>query len=337
MASVSMPNTTHQAIPGSVFNWGQIMHCRTRCNHNTQFKMRKSVSGMHLFNRTTGVNILLDEARISKSEWALAPRSVSIALTNRCDLSCPFCFAPKNDSFLDFKRVKNWLRELDASGSLGVGFGGGEPTLHPDFVQLCRFTAEETTLAVSFTTHGWTLDKERLDALVGSVHFIRVSVDGIGAVYERMRNHPFSGFLKHLDIIHGTGMRFGINMLVNGMTIGCLDDVAELAKQYGAMELLLLPEIPVNGGCGCSGETLERLHLWVQAYRGDLRLAISENSSEGFPVCDPLPEECGLRAFAHIDAGGILKRTSFDKSGIMIDNDGVIAGLAKLEQQQGGA
>jgi MoaA/NifB/PqqE/SkfB family radical SAM enzyme len=292
---------------------------------------------MHLFNRTTGVNILLDEARVSKSEWAMAPRNISIALTNHCDLHCRFCFAPKNESSLDSNRIRNWLRELDMNGSLGVGFGGGEPTLYPDFVQLCRFAAEETTLAVSFTTHGWTLDKERLDALVGKVHFIRVSVDGVGAVYEKMRSSPFTGFLKHLDVLHQSDIRFGMNTLVNDTTIGCLDDVAELAKQYGAIELLLLPEISVNGGCGCSGETLERLHLWVQAYRGDLRLVISENSSEGFPVCEPLPEECGIRAFAHIDAGGILKRTSFDKSGILIDDGGIIAALAKLEQQQGGA
>jgi MoaA/NifB/PqqE/SkfB family radical SAM enzyme len=313
------------------------MNRRAEYGNNNQYKMRKSASGMHLFNRTTGVNILLDEARIPESEWMLAPRNVSIALTNRCDLRCPFCFAPKNESVLDLKQVKNWLRELDMNGSLGVGFGGGEPTLHPDFVQLCRFASEETNLAVSFTTHGWALDKERLDALVGNVHFIRVSVAGVGAVYERMRNRPLSGFLNPLESLWKSGICFGVNMLVNAMTIGCLDDVAELAKQYGAMELLLLPEIPVNGGCGCSGKILEHLHLWVQTYRGDLRLAISENSSEGFPVCEPLPEECGLRAFAHIDAGGILKRTSFDKSGVLIDDDGVIAALAKLKQQQGGA
>ncbi len=313
------------------------MNCRAGYSHKTQYKMRKSASGMHLFNRTTGVNILLDEVRIPKSEWALAPRNVSIALTNRCDLHCPFCFAPKNDSFLDLNRVKNWLRELDVNGSLGVGFGGGEPTLHPDFSQLCRFAANETNLAVSFTTHGWTLEKEMLDILLESVHFIRVSIDGVGTVYEQMRNRPFSGFLNHLILLSKSGVRFGVNILVNAATIGCLEDIVKLAEQYGAIELLLLPEISVNGGDGCSGDELERLDMWAQNYRGGLRLAISENSSEGFPVCEPLPEERGLRAFAHIDAGGILKRTSFDKSGILIGNDGVIAALAKLEQQEGGA
>ena len=142
-----------------------------------QLKVRPGPSGVHLFDRTTGLNVLLDEVQVSPSSWASAPRQVSIALTNACDLACPHCYAPKNPAALNFQRVAAWLRELDANGCLGVGFGGGEPTLYRRFAELCRYAARETGLAVTFTTHAHHLDDELVADLTGSVHFVRVSMD----------------------------------------------------------------------------------------------------------------------------------------------------------------
>jgi hypothetical protein len=109
-------------------------------------KVRLGPSGVHLFNRATGLNVLLDEVQVPASSWAAAPRQVAVALTNACDLACPHCYAPKSPAALNFQRLTGWLKELDAHGCLGVGFGGGEPTLYRRFTELCRYTAQETGL-----------------------------------------------------------------------------------------------------------------------------------------------------------------------------------------------
>lgn len=62
---------------------------------------------------------------------------VSIALRNRCDLACAHCYAPKSRDELRFDTITRWLAELDAHGTLGIGFGGGERTLYPEFVKIC--------------------------------------------------------------------------------------------------------------------------------------------------------------------------------------------------------
>ena len=49
------------------------------------------------------------------------------------------------------------------------------------------------------------------------------------------------------------------------------------------------------------------------------------------PLCNPLPKEIGLQAYAHIDADGVLKRTSYDTQGIKIGTNGVIEALNKLQ------
>ena len=141
-------------------------------------KVRIGPAGIHFFDRSTGLNILIDEVRTHESAWSLAPRHVSIALTNACELSCPYCYAPKRPASLEFHLLKTWLKELDENGCLGVGFGGGEPTLYRQFPEICRFATKNTNLAVTFTTHGHNLDEQLLAELRGKVHFLRISMDG---------------------------------------------------------------------------------------------------------------------------------------------------------------
>jgi len=111
-------------------------------------KFRIGPNGVHLFDRLSGLNVLLDELHPKEKLWSTAPRQVSIALTNVCDLHCRYCYAPKHKASLHTNRVLDWLKELDTKGCLGIGFGGGEPTLHPDFVNICKRVASETRLAV---------------------------------------------------------------------------------------------------------------------------------------------------------------------------------------------
>jgi MoaA/NifB/PqqE/SkfB family radical SAM enzyme len=304
----------------------QKRHCRKK------LKCRLGPSGVHLFDRNSGLNLLINEVVPPVAEWTIAPRQVSIALTNVCDLRCPYCFAPKTRSVLGFDRVAGWLNELDKNGTLGIGFGGGEPTLYPRFSDICAYAAKNTNLAVTFTTHGHHLEDKLLISLEGNVHFVRVSMDGVGKTYERLRNRSFGALGKKLEALKNIAP-FGINFVVNQDTFPDLTMAVSVAENLGASEFLLLPEHPVDGQNGIDAETALALRKWVNQYRGKLRLAITETGAEGMPTCNPLSLEVGLRAYAHIDAGGLLKATSFDRHGISIGNDGVLAALGKLEKQ----
>lgn len=94
---------------------------------------------------------------------------------------------------------------------------------------------------------------------------------------------------------------------------------------------MLLPEEPVGRVGGIDKETTITLRKWVNGYRGSVPLAVSEGGTEGLPTCNPLNAEMSLAAFAHIDASGFIKRTSYDTSGILIRENGVMAALDKLK------
>lgn len=293
-------------------------------------KLRGGPDGLHYFDRKTGLNILFDEIDISQEQWATAPRHISIALTNTCDLSCSHCYAPKYSAELKYLDVKLWLQELDKNGCLGVGFGGGEPTLYTELSKLCRFAFEETELAVTFTTNGHHINSNLAKELAGYVNYIRVSMDGVGNTYEKIRGRSFSTFLDKFEIIRDIS-QFGINFLVNDKTYPDLDQAIELASKAGASEFLLIPELPIDkNSTDIDKGTILRLRKWVLDYKGDIPLSVSEAGRNLLPTCEAFPNELGLHAYAHIDASGYLKHSSFDKGGVKIENNDIMYALNKL-------
>lgn len=299
-----------------------------------RLNVRGGPAGIHIFDRSTGANLLVDEARVPPRLWSNAPRNVSIALTNACDLCCPFCYAPKAAATLDVKILYRWLDELDSHGCFGVGFGGGEPTLSRNLPSLCRYVTRLTSMAASFTTHGHRFDDRLAAELKRNVHFIRVSMDGVGPTYERLRGRSFSAFLDQVPRIRSVAP-FGINFVVNEQTFPDLDKATTLAIDLGAVEFLLLPEQPVRGSGGIDSRTSDMLENWVASYEGPIRLTVSEAGAAGLPTSDPLAQERGLRAYAHIDASGKLKRSSFDQFGVPIGAGGVLEALKLLQDALG--
>lgn len=292
-------------------------------------KFRIGPNGVHLFDRFSGLNVLLDELHPDEAVWSMSPRQVSIALTNACDLHCSYCYAPKHKASLHTDQVLGWLNELDTEGCLGIGFGGGEPTLHPDFVNICRLAAGETQLAVTFTTHGHRLTPQLVKRLKGSIHFARISIDGVGRTYEEQRGKHFASLLRGMESIADLSP-FGINVVVNERTVAELDAISELAQMVEASELLLLPQQATMAVGSIEESVCRALRNWVFNYSGKVRLVISEAGASGLPTCDPLPDERGLQAYAHIDASGMLRTSSYSPVGAKIGETGVLSALDRL-------
>jgi pyruvate-formate lyase-activating enzyme len=299
-------------------------------SRRSDHKARAGPCGIHIFNRRTGLNVLVEEVCVRHESWARAPRHASIALTNACDLSCFYCYAPKNHAELEFNKLTAWLDELDANGCLGVGFGGGEPTLYRRFPEICRYVAEKTGMAATFTTHAHKVSAELAEKLKGTVHFIRVSMDGVGATYESLRGKPFAAFRSHLELIRQLAP-FGINFVVNKSTLPDINRAVDFAAELDATEFLLLPEQPVKGVGGIDPATIRALRDWINGYPGPLPLTISEAGCDDGPIYTKVTNEKGLLAYAHIDASGVLKRSSYDQCGISIGSKGLIETLRLME------
>lgn len=47
--------------------------------------------GLRLFDRQSGLNALFEKVKVPEHLWVEAPRYVSVALTNACDLRDSYC------------------------------------------------------------------------------------------------------------------------------------------------------------------------------------------------------------------------------------------------------
>ncbi len=217
-----------------------------------------------------------------------------------------------------------------------MGFGGGEPTLYPQLAEICSFAAKKTNIAVTMTTHAHRLNDQLINNLAGNLHFVRVSMDGVGNTYESIRRQSFDELIKRIRLLSDI-VPFGINFVVNSKTISDLDAALQIAEELGAAEFLLLPEEPVGGADGIDKKTNCFFQKWVSRYCGSVPLSVSEGSAEGLPTCNPLNSETGLAAFAHIDASAVIKRTSYDTGGVQIRGKGVMTALQELKTIKQGA
>ena len=92
----------------------------------------------------------------------------NILLTERCVRSCPYCFAKKHMEESENERMSwdNIIYTLDFHHSNGlkeVSYLGGEPTTHPDFVEIIDYTLNRGFVLKIFTSA--IMPEEKMDRL----------------------------------------------------------------------------------------------------------------------------------------------------------------------------
>lgn len=87
--------------------------------------------------------------------------AIQIDITNVCALSCTHCNRlagyHKKPYFMDLKTVAKAIRSLEGFPG-NIGIMGGEPTMHPDFAQICKLVQKMVPLPkrqLATMGHGW--------------------------------------------------------------------------------------------------------------------------------------------------------------------------------------
>jgi MoaA/NifB/PqqE/SkfB family radical SAM enzyme len=289
-------------------------------------KCRKEIRGLHFYERTTGLHVLLDEHPIPLADCHETPAVISIALTNACDLTCEFCYAPKTNHRLAPNDVVRWCKELASSGTLEVAFGGGEPTLYRELVSVCTTIWSETDLGISITTHGHYLTENLIKSLQGVVSVIRVSIDGPEPQYSSIRGRSLSELVTKLKGIAGR-IPFGINTVINQTTLTHLDEIAALVKELGAVDWLILPEV-VNGRFTLSEFEWRALDDWITKRRQDMELRVTSEATTRLK--GPFPLEDRAEDYAHISADGHIRRCSYGTGGVVLKDRSIMDAIREL-------
>ena len=176
------------------------------------------------------------------------PRSLEVAITSRCNLSCAYCYYANNRGVdyadLPGETWKRFFEEAAEAQVLSICVGGGEPLLRPDIRDLLECIASNR-MRFEVLTNGTFVTEEFAQWLVGlrRCSSVQVSLDGSCAeVHEAYRGRgSFEPALRALRILVEAGARATVRCTVHA---GNVEDLPRLAKLL--LEDLGLPSFSTN-------------------------------------------------------------------------------------------
>jgi uncharacterized radical SAM superfamily Fe-S cluster-containing enzyme len=122
-----------------------------------------------------------------------------IEITERCNLNCPVCFAESGQG--EHRPLSVVKQMLDAAVSSANGapdvlqISGGEPTTHPELIEILRYAKSLPFKYVMLNTNGLDLQNGHIDLsdlkLLGLGFEVYLQFDGLDdSIYETLRGRP---------------------------------------------------------------------------------------------------------------------------------------------------
>lgn len=120
-----------------------------------------------------------------------APLFVAWQINSKCNLGCLHCCEEAGHSMPDEMNKEETFRFLEQIVEAKipyVAFSGGEPLLHPHFLQMCEYLSKNN-VSLKVETNGEFIDEKTADRLVAlKFRSVQISLDGAtAATHEKLR------------------------------------------------------------------------------------------------------------------------------------------------------
>lgn len=173
---------------------------------------------------------LFDDPETQADTTAFGVRSLTLNVTQICNLHCTYCAAGGDGTYGDpvqrisiektLPQIEFFLDQLKPGQSFHIAFLGGEPLLYPEAVKgIGRYVLEEAArrdLRATFkvTTNGTLIGAKAIDALTAIRANVVVSMDGPADLHDRQRltksgGGSFEAVFKGLKALLDNRQRLG--------------------------------------------------------------------------------------------------------------------------------
>jgi SynChlorMet cassette radical SAM/SPASM protein ScmF len=213
--------------------------------------------------------------------------SFYLYLTSGCNMCCRHCWIaptfvdgrPSPGEYLDLALLRKAVAEAKPLGLQSAKLTGGEPTLHPQFVEIVDYLTAEG-LSLNVETNGTLIDaglarhlKEKT-----SLTFVSVSIDGPDPeVHDPFRGVPgsFEAAVRGFRALVEAGYKPQLIMCPHRGNVEYVEDVVRLAAELGAGSVKFNPVTRSGRGIAMheQGGTLEFAEIVELAHfvRGELQ------------------------------------------------------------------
>jgi hypothetical protein len=188
---------------------------------NLKWYAQKSGDWWTMFCVETGAKMRFSFEENPQDLWrSVYPELIDFKITDYCPFDCPFCYqdSSRHGVHAPLSTIESYLEMMSNSGVFEIAFGGGEPTLHPDFVKILRKT-HSLGIVPNFTTkvtpEHWSPDL--LQAVMEVVGGVAISVENTWEVSK----------LKAAEVLYGLRGKISAHFVVGAHPDWRLEDVIE--------------------------------------------------------------------------------------------------------------
>lgn len=213
------------------------------------------------------------------------PISVNIALTNKCNYRCRFCYG----HLRGFKRhfiydgVLRIPKLLNESGCEKLTIEGGEPFLSPYLAPLL-YEAKKVGLATCVVTNGSYISREQLEVLSPYIDWIGISIDSQHDEVEEWLGRGGNGHTEMVKTVAKWCHEFGIRLKVNTVvtSVNYQENLTDLIIELGPDRWKAFQVLRIKGENDIDFDELEIIDDQFQEFV-DLNSGIGESGIHFVP------------------------------------------------------
>ncbi len=160
----------------------------------------------------------------ARSSILKSPLAIQLELTTYCNLNCRFCFSKAGkprETELATVEIKRVVRQLADEEVMSFFLTGGEPMMHPDFIEIVRYISE-LGLDCFVLTNGTQLNEQVLRQIPKNVYFV-MSFDGINSHSKSHGGLDFTSVKGKFALLKKSGFPFSAQYVLHRENIADLE------------------------------------------------------------------------------------------------------------------
>lgn len=158
-------------------------------------------------------------------------------LLNTCNYRCQYCFfSPEilGEKLQAFATTQKWQQAFDSTGYRWLlHITGGEPSVYPQFVELCEALTESHFISVNSN-----LSHRSFEVFADRIDPARVSFINAGFhLEERERHDGNQVFLRNAEILLARGFPLLVSLIATPETLGRFEEAVSLLAPTGLLPI----------------------------------------------------------------------------------------------------
>lgn len=151
-------------------------------------------------------------------------KKAKLDIGHRCNADCYFCYY-KNSLDSPVKPLADIKKDIDFlidAGFTSIELSGGEPTIHPDFIEILNYITDRN-IKVSFLTNAIVIDEKMMqDIYLAGCRDILISIQGFGTIHDSILKHngAYNNIMVVLTWMRDLEMTARVNTVVQANTSG---------------------------------------------------------------------------------------------------------------------